>query len=327
MCARSRRTEHTVAACIAAAFSAAALGGILLHLATSPPARGSGWLATAALAAVSAGAASLAGARRQHEKSFPPSADPDTLAPDGSTLSFGNPPSHEIPPEIPEKTTDQTKTLRNLIFFGAAGRKLGHETSNFVNNIHMALHGLKNETMSERGDHVLKLLASESARMKAYARRYSQLFREVTVTKKKEDVETVLREAIARSQRNNRQVSFQALFSWDPGKALASIHSGLMEEAFFRLTNATARLPETGSTVRIHGKIKEYRIVVTTTHPGLSAVSPGEMDLFEPFDSTGKISDLFAVRTIAEAHGGDFSVRETPEGEIALEISLPSATK
>ena len=324
---RILRPEHTVSACIAAVFSGAALAGILLHLATSSATGGSGWLRTAALSALAAGAASLAGARRQHEKSTPPSISPDTLVPVESAFTSGNPSSWEANAEAPEKISDQTKPLRDLIFLGAAGRKLSHETNNFVNNIHMALHGLKNEEMSEQGDHVLKLLASESARMKAYSRQYRQLFRQVDVTKRKEDTEVILREAIARAQRNNRQVSFQAFFSWDPGKARASTHPRLMEEAFFRLTNATARLPETGSTVRIHGKIKEYRIVVTTTHPGLSAVSSNGLDAFEPFGSAGKIPDLFAVRTITEAHGGDFSVRETPEGEIALEISLPSATK
>lgn len=291
--ARFYRTEHTVTACIAAAFSAAALGGILLHLATSSAAAGHGWLTAAALAAAASAAASLAGTRRQHDKSSP----------------------------------DQEKMLRDLIFFSAAGRKLGHEAKNFVNNIHMALHGLKNETISKRGEHVVKLLASESARMNAYVRQYRQFFREAAVTKKKKDTEAVLREAIARSQRDNRQASFQAIFSWNPGKALAFIHPGLMEEAFFRLMNTTARLRETGAAVQVHGKIKDGRIIVATTHPGLSAVSPGEMDAFEPFGPTGKISDLFAVRTIAEAHGGDFSVRETPDRKIALEISLPTAGK
>lgn len=325
MRARFRRAEHCVPACIAAAFSAVALGGILLHLAISSAAGGSGWLTTAALAAVAAGAASLAGARRQYEKSSPQSATPDTRKPGGAAFSPGTPSANEAPAEAPEKTPDQAKTLRDLIFFAAAGRKLGHETNNFVNNIHMALHGLKNETMSKRGDHVLKLLASESARMKAYTRQYSQLFRAVAVTKKKEDTEAILREAITRSQRNNRQVSFEALFSWDPGKARAPIHPGLMAEALFRLMNVSARLPKGGAAVRIHGKIKDDHIIVTTTHPGLSAVAPNEIDLFEPFDSTGQLSDLFAIRTIVEAHGGDFSVRETPEGEIALEISLPPA--
>ncbi len=122
-------------------------------------------------------------------------------------------------------------------------------------------------------------------------------------------------------------MSFEALFSWDPGKAWTSIHPGLMAEAFFRLMNVTARLPKGGADVRIHGKIKDDHIIVTTTHPGLSAVTPNEMDLFEPFDSTGQLSDLFAIRTIVEAHGGDFAIRETSEGEVALEISLPPAGK
>ena len=323
--ARFYRTEHAVTARIAAAFSAVALGGILLHLATSSDVEGYGWLTAAALAAAISGAASLAGTCRKHEKSSPPPAD--NPEPGSPGFSSGNPPSYEPPATPPENTPDQTATLRNLIFFGAAARKLGHETDNFINNIHMALHGLKNETISKRGDHVLKLLASESARMKAYVRQYGQLFREVAVTKKKKDTEAVLREAIARSRRNNRQASFQALFSWHPGQALAPIHPGLMAEAFLRLMNAAARIPETDAAVKIHGKIKDARIIVTATHPGLSAVSPGEMDMFEPFGPTGKISDLFAVRTITEAHGGDFSIRETPDGKIALEISLPTAGK
>ena len=327
MRARFRRAEHCVPACIAAAFSAVALGGILMHLAISSASGGSGWLTAAALAAIAAGAASVAGARRQYEKSSPQSATPDTRKPGGAAFLCGTPSANEAPAEAPKKTTDQIKTLRELIFFGAAGRKLGHETNNFVNNIHMALHSLKNETMSKRGDHVLKLLTSETARMKGYVQQYSQLFRAVDFTKEKEDTEAILREAITRSQRNNRQVSFEALFSWDPGKAWTSIHPGLMAEAFFRLMNVTARLPKGGADVRIHGKIKDDHIIVTTTHPGLSAVTPNEMDLFEPFDSTGQLSDLFAIRTIVEAHGGDFAIRETSEGEVALEISLPPAGK
>lgn len=222
-----------------------------------------------------------------------------------------------------KKEDREPDLLLNQLVTVAVSRQLRHETRNFLNNIDLVLHGLKNERVSPRGEKILRLLDDESARVKKFVRRYRRNVQYPEIPAEKKKPEQVIKEAALRWQKNNKKAGIHVDCKFHLHSATAFINSELVCEAVFLILEFISQSITTGKTIEIHGRCEAGKIIASMTHKGLAVIHPDSIDLFDAYTKDGDLSHLFVARAIIEAHKGAFRVAETIHGKTAFEITLP----
>ena len=224
--------------------------------------------------------------------------------------------------------------VRNQLIMSSAGRKLHHETINFLNNIDMVVHGLKSETLSPRGDKILRLLIGENDRIKTYIQNYRQIMHFSGIRGVNQDVKLLLENVFLRwmdemGDSLGGKGEIEPRFKWPPEKATVCVDPILAGEAFSILIDFMARPLKSSETMDIYGRIQEEAVVVMITHPKTRTMNSESIDFFEPFsqspdgENRASLSPLFVARAIIEAHGGGVALTESVTGNLVFEVTLP----
>ncbi len=222
-----------------------------------------------------------------------------------------------------KKEGREPELLLNQLITVAVSRQLGHETRNFLNNIDLVLHGLKNERVSPRGEKILRLLDDESARVKKFVRRYRRNVQYPEIPAEKQKPEQVIKEAAFRWQKKNKKAGLHVDCKFLLQSTTAFINSELVYEAVFLILEFISQSITTGKTIEIHGRFEAGKFIASLTHKDLAAINLDSIDLFKAYTKDGDLSNLFVARAIIEAHKGAFRVAETLHGKTAFEITLP----
>lgn len=219
--------------------------------------------------------------------------------------------------------------LRNHLIMVAISRKMAHETGNFLNNIDLVLHVLRNEDLSPKGKKILRLLADESLQIKTYIPNYRRLLVFPEISLKKENLEHIIKNAAVkwRQEQGWHGPEIKTDFQWPQGKARGCMNAALMQDALFFLLTFTSRLLKNDKTIEIRAKFNTDNIVVAITHNDIETLHSGNMDMFAPFSEAGVLSNMFAARALIEAHGGTLSFTEDFQGKPAFQFSLPFQIK
>jgi K+-sensing histidine kinase KdpD len=222
-----------------------------------------------------------------------------------------------------KKEVHEPDPLLNQLVTVAVSRQLGHETRNFLNNIDLVFHGLKNERVSPRGEKILRLLGDESTRVKKFVQRYRKNMQYPEIPTEKQKPEQVIKEAALRWQKKNKKTGIHVDCKFLFHAPTVFINSELVCEAVFLILEFISQSITTGKTIEIHGRCETGKIIASMTHKDLAVINPDSIDLFNAYTKDGDLSNLFVARAIIEAHKGAFRVAETLHGKTAFEITLP----
>ncbi len=218
--------------------------------------------------------------------------------------------------------------LRDRLIMAGAGRKLGHEAGNFLNNADLVVHGLKNEPLSPGGKRILQLLAWESTRFKTYIQKYRGIFKHPeTFETRRRDITPVIQGAVSSWAPAGERPAAMARFEWPAAPAMVRMNPKLVGEAVMRLLSFISHTAAKKHAAEINGRIEGVKLTVVLAHADIGRVKKENVDLSEPFNASdntpGALSSLFVARIIVEAHGGTLGCIEDPQGNPAFEITLP----
>jgi len=214
--------------------------------------------------------------------------------------------------------------LRDRLIMAGAGRKLGHEAHNFLNNADLVVHGLKNEPLSPGGKRILQLLTWESTRFKTYIQKYRRIFKhpEMFDTRRR-DILPVIKGAVSSWTPAGERPAAMARVEWPAAPAMVRMNPTLVREAVLRLLALISHKAAKKHAAEIKGRIEGGKLTVVLAHADLGRVKTENVDLSEPFNASEALSNLFVARIIVEAHGGTLGCIEDPQGKPAFEIMLP----
>lgn len=217
----------------------------------------------------------------------------------------------------------ESDLVAQLLLTCAVSRQTGHEIGNFLHNMDLAVHGLKNERLSPKGEKILRLLADENARIKAYMRYCRPFFRTPKVSREMHDIENILENACGKCRGKNHGIRIQTNCIWPPRAAMGLVNRELLEKAIgFLLECASASVPD-NPVLEIRGHLGSDTIIVAIVFSPNTPPPPEKMDVYGAFTKDGHLSKLFVAKTVIEAHEGTLCCRENTSEKQAFEISLP----
>ena len=228
--------------------------------------------------------------------------------------------------EDQEKETGPDHLRSQLILTGIT-RKLHHETINFLNNIDLVIHGLKNETLSPGGSRILRLLMGENERIKTYILNYRQVLNFAVIKGESRHIERIVKDVFLKWQRIAGKPEIKARFNWQSHPDTVHMNTLLIKEAFSILFDFMACSQTNGQVFEIDGRCEENQTTVAISLPDTGMMDLENTDMFEPFtirsEENMTISKLFIARTIIEAHGGKIGLREDRGRKLTFEVSFP----
>lgn len=228
--------------------------------------------------------------------------------------------------EDQEKKTDPDHLRSQLILTGTA-RKLHHETVNFLNNIDLVVHGLKNETLSPGGSRIVRLLVGENERIKIYIQNYREVLKFSVIKGESRHIERIVTDVFLKWRHITDKPEIKARFNWQSHQNTVHMNTLLIREAFSILFDFMACSHTNGQFFKIDGRCEENNTTVAISLPDTGILDLENIDMFEPFtirsgeDTT--ISKLFIARTIIEAHGGRICFKEDRGRKLTFQVSLP----
>ncbi len=213
--------------------------------------------------------------------------------------------------------------LLNQLINRAVSRQLCHETVNFIANIDLVGHGLKNERVSPRGEKILRLLAGEKDRIKPLIRYYRRFFSTLEIYPEMHDAAFFFDGALLHWQGKNNMPPLHVNTTWPAGAAVILANAGLIRKAVFLILDVISGSSEKGPAIEIHGQLAQDKITAAIgSKPNVAIRPDAELDTCDPFRENGALSRVFIAKAIFEAHNG--TLRCTVDKK-TFEIALPLA--
>jgi len=94
------------------------------------------------------------------------------------------------------ETAKELEHSKNLALLGTASSKINHEVGNFLNGAHMALSGLKRETLSQNGENILKIIERESIRVNEFIHKFLQFSKKPALRLQKNPLDRIIKEIL-----------------------------------------------------------------------------------------------------------------------------------
>lgn len=236
---------------------------------------------------------------------------------------IGNANSKEERPGEADKgrASDKEPAFADVIdrlLLAAECRGLGHESANFLNNVDLVVHGLKNENLSIRGKHILQLLTEESTKVKAYMKKQKGLSVYPKLCGELQNIKHVVEDVVQKwISKSDWSVIPACKWIADPG--VSYMNKKLIGEALFNLLEYAAGFMPEGGKLEIQGNLVDNKPVIYITHENPGNKRLNDLNALEPYT-------LSIARVIIEAHGGTLCKRELT-GNQELEVFLPMLNK
>ena len=225
------------------------------------------------------------------------------------------------------ETARQLMHAQNLAVLGTASSKVTHEVGNFLNNADIALAGMKNETLSPRGEKILQILARESARVKAFIQRFLQFARRPDLHLRKISPEPIIQEAIEVFQPTAEARNIRIELTWPGSSPLVNIDAGMMAQVIHNLMRNSLEAMTQPGVIALSGRVEERAFILSISDSGPGMDEAVRDRIFEPFYTTKGASGtglgLAIVKTIIEAHRGSIDCYSSSAGGTRFEIRLP----
>lgn len=216
---------------------------------------------------------------------------------------------------------------QNLAVLGTASSKVTHEVGNFLNNTDMALAGMKNETLSPRGEKILQVLNKESARMKSFIQRFLLFAKRPDLQVCKRPLGPVIEEALDLFGESAAGKRIQFKVDWPEDLPPVNIDAGMFSQVLTNLIKNSLEAAVGPGVLMISGEVKGRQLVVNLCDSGPGMDEDVRARIFEPFFTTkgagGTGLGMAIVKTIVEAHQGTIDCHTTAGLGTRFEIRLP----
>jgi len=216
---------------------------------------------------------------------------------------------------------------QNLAVLGTASSKVTHEVGNFLNNTDMVLAGLKNESLSPRGEKILRILDKESGRVKNFIQRFLQFARRPDLEMQKRPLGPILRDVFDVYQSEAADRGVQIELNWPETLPPVNVDPGMMGQVFLNLIKNSMDAINGEGHITITGKAGEGALVIAVADSGAGMDEAVRARVFEPFYTTkglgGTGLGMPIVKTIVEAHQGTIDCFSSPGEGTTFVIRLP----
>jgi two-component system, NtrC family, sensor kinase len=216
---------------------------------------------------------------------------------------------------------------KNLAVLGAASSKVTHEVRNLLNNIDMALAGLKSENLTPRSGKILQILKNESDRIKEFIQNFLQFAKKPELRLQKMPADIIIKELLSIHFPETEKKGVRITFNWDQDIPKINIDASLMHQVFTNLIkNSVEAISDSGEII-ISGAIEDKYLLISFSDTGPGMDQNILNHLFEPFYTTkgkkGTGLGLSIVRSIIEAHRGTITYQSAPGKGATFIIHLP----
>jgi signal transduction histidine kinase len=216
---------------------------------------------------------------------------------------------------------------QNLAVLGTTSSKVTHEVGNFLNNIDMAMSGLKNESLSPRGEKILEILKRESGRVKTFIQRFLQFARKPDLRLRKQGLAPVLGEVLDVYRPMAAQQGVEIEVNWPDNLPAVSVDAGMLGQVLNNLVKNSLEAIAGPGIISISGAVDQRKLVITVSDSGAGMEESVRARVFEPFYTTkgagGTGLGMAIVKTIVESHRGAIDcISKVGEGT-TFELRLP----
>lgn len=216
---------------------------------------------------------------------------------------------------------------KNLAVLGTASSKVTHEVGNFLNNIDMALAGLKNENLSPRSRQILGILDNDSIRVKKFIQNFLQFSKTPELRLQKMPLDLIIKELLSIIQPEAEKRGIRIGLDWAPEIPMINMDASLMHQVFNNLIKNSMEAITDAGEIRISGGIETKSLVISITDTGPGMNQNTLNHLFEPFFTTkgkkGTGLGLSIVQSIIQSHRGTIRCQSTPGKGTTFIIHLP----
>ena len=229
-----------------------------------------------------------------------------------------------------EREVESTRALmhaQNLAVLGTTSSKVTHEVGNFLNNIDLAMSGLKNESLSPRGEKILEILKRESGRVKAFIQRFLQFARKPDLQMRKQPLAPVIREVMETYRPAAEKQNVEITLNWPETLPPVNVDAGMLGQVVNNLIKNSLEAMSGPGTICISGVVDGRVMVITLSDSGAGMEEAVRARIFEPFYTTkgagGTGLGMAIVKTIVESHRGAIECFSTVGKGTTFEIRLP----
>jgi signal transduction histidine kinase len=225
------------------------------------------------------------------------------------------------------ETAKELVHAKNLAVLGTASSKVTHEVGNFLNNTDMALSGLKRESLSERGQKILRILDNESGRVKVFIRRFLQFAKKPELKLTRRPLGPIIRDVLDIYQESAAERDIHLDFEWPESIPPVNVDVGMFSQVLHNLLkNSLDALSEAGE-IRVSGGLSRTSLVLTITDSGKGMDPETRERMFDPFFTTkgteGTGLGMPIVKTIIASHRGTIDCHSSVNQGTSFVIHLP----
>ncbi|MEW6077662.1 MAG: sensor histidine kinase [Thermodesulfobacteriota bacterium] len=216
---------------------------------------------------------------------------------------------------------------QNLAVLGTTSSKVTHEVGNFLNNIDMAMSGLKSEPLTPRGEKILQIVYRESGRVKAFIQRFLQFARKPDLRLQKRPLAPIIREVMDVYRPLATQQGVTIDLDWPETLPPVNVDAGMLGQVLNNLIKNSLDAISGPGTISIGGAAGPRELTISVTDSGAGMEESVRARIFEPFYTTkgagGTGLGMAIVKTIVESHRGVIECHSTVGQGTTFVIRLP----
>ena len=216
---------------------------------------------------------------------------------------------------------------KNLALLGTAASKMTHEMGNYLNNSQLALAGLKRESLSPGGENILKIIQTESGRVKAFIQQFLQFAKKPVLDLKEIRLDQVIQEIMDIVGPEAKKQGIDMVLDWDEAVPPVAADAGLMGQVMNNLIKNSVEAVSGAGRITISGRMEGRSVVISVADTGSGMDDETLENIFEPFFTTkgagGTGLGMPIVKSNVEAHGGTISCSSNPRRGTEFVIWLP----
>ena len=216
---------------------------------------------------------------------------------------------------------------KNLALLGTAASKMTHEMGNYLNNSQLALAGLKRESLSPGGENILRIIQTESGRVKAFIQQFLQFAKKPVLDLKETRLDQVIREIMDIVGPEAKKQGIDMALDWDEAIPPVAADAGLMGQVMNNLIKNSVEAVSGAGRITISGRMEGRSVVISVADTGSGMDDETLENIFEPFFTTkgsgGTGLGMPIVKSNVEAHNGTISCSSSPGRGTEFVIRLP----
>lgn len=184
---------------------------------------------------------------------------------------------------------------------------------------------------TETLNHALRQISEQGQRAGEIIRRLREFVRKKGPKRHAADINELIEAAVALTAHDADRYGISLSFDLEPKSFTAMVDRLQIEQVILNLVrNSIEAIHEAGiraGEIRIGSRVNNKHVEVTVSDNGAGIRATEMANIFDPFYTTkerGTGLGLSISQSIAEAHGGQLSLKENPGGGVAFTLTLPA---